>query len=86
MPIKPTNAKAEWDSPAIQALTLTTNTPLEVTTRGLYVGGGGDINVIMEGGATAVTFTGVLGGTILPIRIRQLNSGGTSASNILGLF
>ena len=86
MPIKPTNAKAEWDSPAIQALTLTPDTPLEVTTRGLYVGSGGDIGVIMEGGATAVTFVGVPGGTVLPLRIRQLNTAGTSASAILGLF
>jgi hypothetical protein len=52
----------------------------------LYVGtGGGDVAVVLPGG-TAVTFTAVPAGTILPVRAIRINSTNTTATDVLGLF
>jgi hypothetical protein len=53
--------------------------------RALYVGGAGNLAVVMHDG-TALTFTGVTAGSFLPIRVRQVKSTGTTASAILGLY
>jgi hypothetical protein len=61
-------------------------------TRGLYVGGTGNVAVIMaadntSGGAgTAVTFSGVAAGTVLPIRVRRVMSTNTTATGIVALY
>ena len=57
---------------------------LAQVTRALYVGGGGDVAVRI-GGETAV-FTGVPGGTLLPVRVSRVLASGTTASGILGLW
>lgn len=54
-------------------------------TRGLYIGGAGDVAVRMRDGNSA-TFVGALAGTILPIQVDQLLSTGTSATNVLALY
>lgn len=54
-------------------------------TRGLYVGGTGDVAVIMRSGA-ALTFSAVPAGTLLPIQASQVKATGTTASLILGLL
>jgi len=54
-------------------------------TRGLYVGGTGDVAAVRADG-TAVTFSGVPAGTILPIRAIRVNSTGTTATNLDALF
>ncbi len=61
----------------------TVNLPLGVS-RALYVGTGGDISVIMDGGQT-VTFANVPDGTILPIRVSRVRSTGTDASDIVSI-
>src|SRR6056297_1947590 len=58
---------------------------LVVTSRAIYIGGEGDIRVIMRGGQ-AVTFTGVPAGTLLPIRAARVTSTGTTATNIISLW
>ena len=50
----------------------------------LYVGGAGDVAVIMKGGTT-VTFVGVLAGTVLPIGITRVNATNTDATSIVAL-
>lgn len=50
----------------------------------LFVGGAGNLVVDMENGAT-VTFTGVVAGTILPIRVVRVRSTLTTATNIVAL-
>ena len=57
---------------------------LPVTSRALYVGGGGDLRVTMAGGQT-VTFANVAPG-ILPIRARRVHSAGTTASAIVAIW
>ena len=54
-------------------------------TRGLYVGGAGDIKVDMALGST-VTFAGALAGTILPIQVVRVYSTDTTATNIVALY
>lgn len=61
-------------------------TPSDVTTQpanALYVGTTGNVAVVTEAGTT-VTFSNVPVG-ILPIRVIQVLSTGTTASNIVGL-
>lgn len=61
------------------------NTSGVCVTKALYVGGAGDVNVVMVGGQT-VLFVGVLAGSILPISVTQVKSASTTASSIVGLW
>lgn len=53
--------------------------------RGLYVGGAGDVAVILKGDTDAVTFKAVPVGTILPFSITKVMSTNTSATQLVGL-
>lgn len=55
-------------------------------TRGVWVGGAGNVAVTMSGDNDAVTFSGVPAGTLLPIRATQIKSTGTTATLILALY
>ena len=54
-------------------------------TRGLYIGGAGDVKVDMTLGNT-VTFAGLLAGTILPIQVVRVYSTDTTATDIVALY
>jgi len=54
-------------------------------TRGVWVGGAGNLNVDMASGPT-VLFSGVAAGTLLPIRVKRVRSTSTTATNIVGLW
>ena len=56
--------------------------------RSLYVGGAGDVTVKFteDPTQTAILFASVQAGTFLPIRVRQVMSTGTTATNIVALF
>lgn len=61
------------------------------TTRGLWVGTGGDLVVTdaehdITGGGAKRTIKNVPDGTLLPFRIKKLWSTGTSAADVLGLY
>jgi hypothetical protein len=75
------------DSSANRAFAITPHNEnqLAFVTRGLYVGGAGNVRVITAGGDT-VTFASVPAGTILPVRVRVVLSTSTTATNILGLY
>jgi hypothetical protein len=51
----------------------------------LYIGGQGDVEVIMESGTTQ-TFKNVSAGTFLPILVTHVLSGNTTATEILALY
>ena len=59
-------------------------------TRGLYVGAGGNVAVVMVGyrgaGNTALTFVNVQSGSVLPIRAIQVLQTGTTANSMIGLY
>lgn len=68
---------------AVAATPHDTNT-IELT-RALYVGGAGALVVTMADGVDC-TFSGVNGGSILPIQVRRIKSTGTTATNIVRLY
>lgn len=55
------------------------------TTRGVYVGGTGHLEVVMFGGTTVI-FKGVPVGTLLPIHATKIKSTNTTATLILALY
>jgi hypothetical protein len=69
--------------PFVAALSDTVD--FERVAKALYVGGGGNIALIAEDSNTAVTFSAVPSGYILPVRVRRILVTGTTASNIIGL-
>lgn len=58
---------------------------LAYVTRGIYVGGEGDVAVTMAGGGN-VTFVAVPAGTILPVRVTKVLSTGTDATSIVAIW
>lgn len=62
------------------------NSDLANVTRALYVGGAGDLSLILANDSAAVTFVGVPAGTVLPVRAKQVRSTGTTATNIVALY
>jgi hypothetical protein len=54
-------------------------------TRGLFIGGAGNVKVDMALGNT-VTFSNLLGGIILPIQVIKVYSTDTTATNIVALY
>jgi len=73
-------------SPAQDATAITPSDSLALprATRGLYVGGAGDLRVQMISGEV-VTFTGVLAGAYYPLRVAQVMATGTTATALIGL-
>jgi len=51
----------------------------------LYVGVTGDLRVITAGGQD-VTFTGIIGGTFIPVQVTKVFSTGTTATNLVALW
>ena len=74
-----------YDSPAVDAFVITPSAnrlPRDI--RSIYVGTGGNVNVITFRGTT-VLFTGVPSGSILPVRCTHVLSASTTASAMVGL-
>ena len=72
--------------PAIGTVSMTLD--VDITRRdcrAVWVGGAGDLSVVMSAGDTAV-FAGIAAGTLLPIRVKKINSSGTTASSIVVLY
>jgi hypothetical protein len=78
--------KLSPNSPATHAVLLVKSDSTVIPdTRGLYVGGAGNLNVVMNDGATAL-FTAVPVGTTLNISIKQLLDTSTTATAVLALY
>jgi hypothetical protein len=56
------------------------------TTRGLWVGGAGNVAVVFADGGSAVTLSTVGAGTLLPIQVKQVMSTNTTATLITALY
>lgn len=68
-----------------QPITPSDTTVLDDATRALFVSGAGNLTVLMMDGQQ-VTFTAVLAGTILPVRVTKVFQTGTTATNIVALW
>lgn len=77
-----------YTAPAVGAAAVTPSdsTDLPRIARALYVGVSGNISVICEDGGTAVTFTGLSAGQILPVRVKRVRSTSTTATSIVALY
>lgn len=53
-------------------------------TRAIFVGGTGDLSVIMLDGQT-ITFPSVAAGSMLPLCVSRIRATGTTATNIIAL-
>ena len=51
----------------------------------IYVGVGGNVKVTTAQG-TAITFTGVVAGSVIPIQVMRVWSTGTTATSMVGIF
>ncbi len=67
------------------AVTPSNSVGFNYVTRALYVGVTGDVTAVGQDG-TAVTFPAVPAGMLLPIACIRVNSTGTGASGIVGLY
>lgn len=70
--------------PATRAEAVTPSDSADLTrlTRALWVGGTGNISVVMEGGQT-VTIEDIPAGTWMPIRVSRVRSTSTTATKIV---
>ena len=80
------NHVASLTSPAMAAVAIVPNdaTPLANVTRAIYIGGAGNLSVVMLSG-DIVTFSGVQAGMIYPLRASRVRATGTTATGIVGL-
>lgn len=79
------SANATVSAHGAAAVTPSDATEIPVT-RALYVGGSGDIAVLMGEDTNSVVFASVPGGFILPIQVSKVLSTGTTATNVLALY
>lgn len=72
--------------PALSAFTIAPSDTDDFpeATRGLYIGQGGDLSVVMLSG-DQVLFKSVGNGAVLPIRARRIRLTGTTATHVVGL-
>lgn len=73
---------------ARQAVAVTPSDASDLTDlpKALYVGGYGDVSLILADDSAPVAFTGVAAGTILPVRARRVRATGTTATAIVALL
>lgn len=74
-------------APAQRGFAVTPNdaADLAAETRGLWVGGSGDLVLVLASG-DEVTLAGAVGGSVLPLRIRRIKATGTTATQLVGLY
>lgn len=76
-----------YGAPAEKASAVTPDDSTAVNFRGLYVGTGGNLSLVLRGDATntPVSFANVPSGAVLPFAVKLVRSTGTSAQDIVGL-
>lgn len=79
--------EAKNAAPAEDAVAVTPSDSTDLTNpaRALYVGGSGDVN-LDTGNGTTIVFTNIVGGTILPIRVKRVRATSTTATGIIALY
>lgn len=67
------------------AITPSDTVPIGSPCEAIYVGGTGDVEVLMASGST-VLFEAVPAGTTLPVKPKRVNATATDATNLVGLW
>jgi hypothetical protein len=73
---------------AQHAFSITPSDSADLThaTRGIWVGGAGNIYVDTVGGETNVPFIGIAAGTLLPVAATRVRSTNTTATSMTGMY
>ena len=58
---------------------------LSIITKGIWVGTGGDLAVVLLEDSVSVILKSVASGSLLPIRAKRVLATGTTAQNLVGL-
>lgn len=74
-----------WIDPIGHAVAITPDdaTDLPWITTAIYVGGSGNMSVILEGDSVAVTLNSLAGGIWHPIKAKRVRSTGTTATGLV---
>lgn len=67
------------------AITPTDGLDMNICTRGLYVGVGGDVAIVDRGG-TSLVYKNAQAGSVIPIEASQVSATGTTATNLIGMI
>jgi len=59
---------------------------LEVVNRGIYIGVGGDVKVVMAENGEIVTFKNAQAGSTIPYSVTRVFDNGTTAANLLAVW
>jgi len=78
-------ANGVTSSPSAFAITPSDTVNLTYPTRALYVGTGGDINILLWNDTVPVILKNVLGGSCLPLSVKRVYDTDTGASDLVGL-
>jgi hypothetical protein len=70
----------------VAAVTPDDDTDLASVAKALYVGGGGDVELIAAGDSAAVVFANVPAGSTLPVQVRRVREENTTATSMLALY
>lgn len=73
-------------APFAAVVTPSDTVDLAFVSRALYVGGAGNITVIMAGDGSTVLFSAVPAGLVLPIRVNRVKATGTTATLIVAMW
>lgn len=77
--------KVSLSDPATRHFAITPGTAFAQPTRGIYVGGDGNI-VIQDMNEDAVTYTNAKAGSIIHIRAKFVVASGTTATGLIGMY
>ena len=82
------NHETALSSPARNCYAITPNdsVDLSVVCRSLFVGGAGDVSVILANDSSSVVFKNVPMGSVLPVFAKKVEATLTTATDILGLY
>ena len=77
----------KYSGPATRALSVTPNdsTDLANVARALWVGTGGNLNLLLIGDTSPVVFANVPSGTLLPVRAKRVYATSTTATGIVAI-
>lgn len=75
------------NSPARRGVEITPDdgNDLAEVSRGLWIGGAGNLEVLLQGDSAAVTISNIAAGTLLPICAKRIYATGTTATSIVAL-
>ncbi len=81
------NTSSNPTSPAENCFSIIPNdaADIEMATKALYVGQGGNLSIIPVRNQAPVLFTNVAPGSVLDVRVRRVLATGTTAGDIVGL-